>query len=153
MRSQVVSGWPGLLVDGYDQVVSNLDAIDPTEANLLPLLRMETLVKDVLLCLFEGEIKTVDIHLQPESMHFGLDAPTEDYPQWSKNLRDSDGELMKDSISIPWKNETKEVIDLQKFARHNQETLTISDEFTPGQFGLQMIEGVQKVRLVFKESV
>ena len=36
MRSQVVSGWPGLLVDGYDQVVSNLDAIDPTEANLLP---------------------------------------------------------------------------------------------------------------------
>ena len=66
MRSQVVSGWPGLLVDGYDQVVSNLDAIDPTEANLLPLLRMETLAKDVLLCLFEGEIKTVDIHLQPE---------------------------------------------------------------------------------------
>ena len=36
MRSQVVSGWPSLLVDGYDQVVSDLDAIDSTEANLLP---------------------------------------------------------------------------------------------------------------------
>ncbi len=155
MRSQVVSGWPGLLVDGYDQVVSNLDAIDPTEANLLPLLRMETLVKDVLLCLFEGEIKTVDIHLQPESMHFGLDAPTEDSPEWSKNLRNSEGELMENSIPIPWKNEEKEVIDLQKFATQMKETLSSSDEdeFTSGQFGLQMIEGVQKVRLVFKESV
>ena len=60
---------------------------------------------------------------------------------------------MENSIPIPWKNETKEVIDLQKFATEMKETLTISDEFTSGQFGLQMIEGVQKVRLVFKESV
>ena len=155
MRSQVVSGWPGLLVDGYDQVVSDLDSIDPTEANLLPLLRMETLAKDVLLCLFEGEIKTVDIHLQPESMHFGLDAPTEDSPEWSKNLRNSEGELMENSIPIPWKNEEKEVIDLQKFATQMKETLSSSDEdeFTSGQFGLQMIEGVEKVRFVFEESV
>ncbi|MGB3511268.1 MAG: hypothetical protein WBA93_18935 [Microcoleaceae cyanobacterium] len=149
MRSQVVSGWPGLLVDGYDTAVEDLDSIDPTEGNLLPLLRMETLAKDVLICLFEGEVKTVDIHLKPESMHFGLDAPTEDSPEWSKNLRDEQGELMADSrISIPWNHQEKEVINLEEFASRMNQYLHL-DEFTSGQFGLQMIEGVQKVRFVF----
>lgn len=150
MRSQVVSGWPGLLVDGYDTAVEDLDSIDPTEGNPLPLLRMETLAKDVLICLFEGEVKTVDIHLKPESMHFGLDAPTIESPEWSKNLRDENGELMSEFLisPIPWNNEEKEVINLQEFATQMNGYLNL-DEFTSGQFGLQMIEGVQKVRFVF----
>ncbi|MEL4894631.1 hypothetical protein [Crocosphaera sp. Alani8] len=152
MRSQVVSGWPGLLVDGYDTAVGDLDSIDPTEGQLLPLLRMENLAKDVLICLFEGEVKTVDIHLKPESMHFGLDAPTKDSPEWSKNLRDENGELMdKFLISpIPWNSEEKEVINLQDFATQMNRYLNL-EEFTSGQFGLQMIEGVQKVRFVFQQ--
>ncbi len=153
IRSQVVSGWPGLLVDGYDTAVKDLDSIDPTEGNLLPLLRMETLAKDVLICLFAGEVKTVDIHLKPESMHFGLDAPTDDSPQWSKNLRDEEGELMDEFLisSIPWSNEAKEVVNLEDLAQQMNEYLEL-DEFTSGQFGLQMIEGVQKVRFVMQEN-
>ncbi|NEQ63594.1 MAG: hypothetical protein F6K53_42330, partial [Moorea sp. SIO4A1] len=42
-------GWPGLLVDGYDTAVADGDSIDETEGNLLPLLRMEKLAKDVLI--------------------------------------------------------------------------------------------------------
>ena len=53
LRSQVVPGWPNLLIDGYDQSVQDLDSIDPSEANLLPLLRMEKLSNNVLICLFE----------------------------------------------------------------------------------------------------
>uniref|UniRef100_UPI0030D88496 hypothetical protein n=1 Tax=Cyanothece sp. BG0011 TaxID=2082950 RepID=UPI0030D88496 len=134
-----------------DTAVTDLNSIDPTEGELLPLLRMETLAKDVLICLFEGEVKTVDIHLKPESMHFGLDAPTDESPEWSKNLRDENGELMdKFLISpIPWRNEGKEVINLQDFATQMNGHLNL-DEFTSGQFGLQMIEGVQKVRFVFQ---
>jgi hypothetical protein len=148
IRSQVVSGWPGLLVDGYDTAVTDLDSIDPTEGNLLPLLRMETLAKDVLICLFAGEVKTVDIHLQPESMHFGLDAPTEASPLWSKDLRDTEGELTENRIEpIPWNNEEKEVINLEELATQMNQHLELG-EFTSGQFGLQMIEGVQKVRFV-----
>jgi len=44
LRSDVVAGWPGLLVDGYD------------DSGLLMLLRTERLSDDVLLCLFEGDL-------------------------------------------------------------------------------------------------
>ena len=152
MRSQVVSGWPGLLVDGYDKAVTDLDSIDPTEGELLPLLRMETLAKDVLICLFAGEVKTVDIHLKPESMHFGLDAPTEESSEWSKNLRDTEGQTTTTLISpIPWLDEAKEVVDLESLAQQMNEHLQL-EEFTSGQFGLQMIEGVQKVRFIMQEN-
>ncbi|MFB2970328.1 hypothetical protein ACE1CD_15250 [Aerosakkonema sp. BLCC-F183] len=152
MRSQVVSGWPNLLIDGYDKAVADLDSIDPSEANLLPLLRMEKLAKDVLICLFEGEVKTVDIHLQPEGMHFGLDAKETDSSVWTKNLRNINGEGTQLSISpIPWNNEEKEVINLEGLATKIKEKLPDIGEFTSGQFALQMIEGVQKVRFVINE--
>ncbi|MBD2186201.1 hypothetical protein [Aerosakkonema funiforme] len=152
MRSQVVSGWPNLLIDGYDKAVANVDSIDQTQVNLLSLLRMEKLAKDVLICLFEGEVKTVDIHLQPEGMHFGLDAPTKQSPEWSKNLRNINGEATDILISpIPWNNEQKEVINLEGLATKIQEKLPDIGEFTSGQFALQMIEGVQKVRFVINE--
>lgn len=152
MGSKVVSGWPGLLVDGYDKVVEDVDSIEEAEGNILPLLRMETLADNVLICLFQGEVKTVDIHLEPESMHFGLDAPTVESPEWSKNLRDGNGELMDEYLisPIPWNNEEKEVVNLEELAQQMNEYLKL-DEFTSGQFGLQMIEGVQKVRFVYQE--
>jgi hypothetical protein len=40
----------------------------------IELLRMERLSANVLICLFKGEIKTVDIHQKPETLHFGLDS-------------------------------------------------------------------------------
>ena len=155
IRSQVVSGWPGLLVDGYSEIGDpNLDddtIVDPSQDSLLPLLRMETLAKDVLICLFAGEAKTVDIHLKPESMHFGLDARTDGSSGWSKNLRDSEGQTTTNSIEqIPWLNATKEVVDLEELAQQMNGNLQL-DEFTSGQFGLQMIEGVQKVRFYMDE--
>ncbi|NEO80118.1 hypothetical protein [Moorena sp. SIO4G3] len=152
MRSKVVSGWPGLLVDGYDTPVADVDSIDETEANILPLLRMETLAEDVLICLFQGEVKTVDIHLEPESMHFGLDAPIVESPEWSKNLRNENGELMDEFLisPIPWQNEEKGVINLEELAQQMNDYLEL-DQFTSAQFGLQMIEGVQKVRFVYQE--
>ena len=114
LRSQVVPGWPNLLIDGYDQSVQDLDSIDPSEANLLPLLRMEKLSNNVLICLFEGEVKTVDLHLKPEAMHFGLsEHPPEN---WYKNLRSRNGEQSGNEVSIPWNNHPKGVINLNELA-------------------------------------
>lgn len=153
MRSKVVSGWPGLIVDGYDRAVADLDSIDETEGNILSLLRMETLAEDVLICLFQGEVKTVDIHLEPESMHFGLDAPTVESPEWSKNLRHENGELMDEFLisPIPWHNQDKEVVNLEELTQQMNEYLKL-DEFTSAQFGLQMIEGVQKLGLFINNN-
>ena len=66
LRSVVVDGWPGLEVNGYG------DAEEKTRALLL---RMDRVAPDILLCLFDGLIQRVSVHLPPEGLHFGVDIP------------------------------------------------------------------------------
>jgi hypothetical protein len=73
IRSEVVAGWSGLRVDGYD--VAMRDVNTPSKP-ALPKRRMALLSHSVLLCLFEGVVQTVDLHLRPQTLHFGLDAAT-----------------------------------------------------------------------------
>lgn len=146
LRSDVVSGWPGLLVDGYSEVIDNFDFAPSGE--LLSLLRMERLSANVLLCIFDGEVKTVDIHLQPETLHFGVDAPTGEPLEFHKSLRDpSSGNEEPDPLPISWKNQNQGVINIKAFADAIRAKLGKSI-FTSAQFALEMIEGVQKVRFV-----
>ncbi|MFJ6837090.1 hypothetical protein [Streptomyces sp. NPDC091209] len=63
IRSDVVSGYPGLLVDGY---------ADPAGVDLLTPVRVERLAPSVLLCLYRGDVGRLDLHQQPESLHFGV---------------------------------------------------------------------------------
>jgi hypothetical protein len=60
IRSEVVSGWPDLLVDAQDC------------SKALACLRKEKLSDSVLICLFAGTIETVSIHLAPEALHSEL---------------------------------------------------------------------------------
>ncbi|MCP4418473.1 MAG: hypothetical protein GY805_17785 [Chloroflexi bacterium] len=63
LRSAVVSGWPSLQINGKG-------ADGKTE---LPKLRVERLSPNVLLCLFQGNLKKLTIHEKPETIHFGFD--------------------------------------------------------------------------------
>lgn len=60
IRSDVVSGWPALQVDGRSG-----------EA-LLPVLRRARLSDNVLLVLFRGDVDRIDVHPNPEALHHGL---------------------------------------------------------------------------------
>ncbi len=149
LRSSVVSGWPELLVDGYSVIVPGNDFVPPGEDRLF-MLRMERLSANVLICLFDGEVKTVDIHLKPEAMHFGVDAPYAAAPRFRKTLRDKEtGEEIESQIAVPWKDEALGVIDIGKIALEMQAVRRRSS-FTSAPFALQMIEGVQKVRFTQK---
>ena len=72
LRSSVVSGWPGLLIDGYDTgpdgTVRSVDT-----------LRQDRLAPDVLLCLFAGDVVRVELHQRPEALHFGTAELTGDW--------------------------------------------------------------------------
>jgi len=153
LRSQVVSGWPDLLVDAYDTVVKDSGFIAPDEATPLVRLRMEKLAPDVLICLFKGEVKTVDIHQTPEGMHFGLDAPSGEPDKFTKNLRNIYGEGSADLIiqDIPWHDRTEGIVNISAMVDEMKNLLQLGEysEFTSAQFGLQMIEGVQKVRFIY----
>jgi hypothetical protein len=72
LRSRVVSGWPGLLVDGYgtgpDGGVRGVET-----------LRQDSLAPDVLLCLFAGDVVRVRLHQRPEALHFSTAELTGDW--------------------------------------------------------------------------
>lgn len=151
LRSEVVSGWPGLLVDGYETNISQTRSSlrFNLEEEPLTLLRMERLSQNVLICLFEGEVKTVDIHLKPETMHFGVDPYGADATEFKKGLRNPDGSENKINIDVPCRDFEQGVINIEQFATKIKESLSTrrgKSEFTSAQFGLEMIEGVQKFR-------
>jgi hypothetical protein len=53
----------------------------------LPLLRMTRLSANVLICLFEGIVQTVDLHLKPDTLHCGVDKSGVDQDRFSKTLK------------------------------------------------------------------
>ncbi|MGK7880323.1 MAG: hypothetical protein AB4060_09515 [Crocosphaera sp.] len=147
LRSDVVAGWPGLLVDGYGQSVDNDNPIP--ENDKLPLLRMDRLSANVLICLFKGEVKTVDIHQKPETIHFGLDS--DDGELFYKELKNQDGSDIEVKLeTIPWKNKDSKTLNISQLkstieSKLRENNITFSS-FTSAQFALEMIEGVEKVR-------
>ena len=143
LRSDVVSGWPGLLVDATDKAKGELKC-----------LRTERLSANVFLCLFDGVLSRVALHLKPEDLHFGVDFPG---PEFQKKLRDNRGEVK----SLPWKRGPESrTLDIEKLAtqiknklpKHASGTGTeqpdgskSADSFSSADFALEMIEGVDMV--------
>jgi hypothetical protein len=137
LRSEVVSGWPGLQVDGYQERDSK---------NPLKLLRMERLSPNVLACFFDGEIKEVRIHQKVETLHFGFD---EESNRLMKKLRNNDGSDSKDKkVDLKginaWKDAGKRILHIDKLAAAIKGETTMQN-FTSAEFALQMIEKVEGV--------
>jgi len=140
MRSEVVSGWPSLLVDGFDG------------EKKLKLLRMDRLSANVLLCMFEGDVTAVDWRLRPETAHFGLDQNEGESSGFHKKLRDQIGDESSQQIdTIPWRQALPGTIDLSKLSIAIKGAIQgAASTFTSAQFALQMIETSEKVRFQLK---
>jgi hypothetical protein len=63
MRSQVLAGWPRMIVIGY---------ADDAMKQELRKLRMARLSEDVLLCLFDGTVRVLAVKEPPEQLHCGI---------------------------------------------------------------------------------
>ena len=171
LRSEIVSGWPELLVEGYNEFIEPNQT--PDAQSKINLIRFERLSDNILLCLFSGSdnnptenrhtLKTVDIHLKPEAIHFGfsVSSSTETDSQYTKTLRNI---LGQENVSkpenyttkIPLKNKTR-VIDIKVLTNNigtlyqkKPEKIGWTIPPTSKDFALQMIEGVEKVRLNIK---
>jgi hypothetical protein len=140
LRSDVVTGWPGLLVDWYDG--ENQETKSPV--------RMERLSKNVLLCLFAGEVTAVNIHQKPETLHFGFHRP---------DSLDSGSDFSKDhgdkKMPIDWQNRDQRVVDISQLAAKlrdgaaPQPNAAAKDPGHSAKFALEMIEGVESVRFQY----
>jgi hypothetical protein len=136
LRSDIVAHYPGLEVDGYGSCKN-----PPTENDKLRLLRLERLAPNILLCLFKGELKRLELREPPEGIFFGFNAP--EVGTFQKDFRNPKS-LETDSsnvITVPLKD--KNVVNILelagKFAEITGKTISPSD------FAVQMAQGVDKV--------
>jgi hypothetical protein len=138
LRSEVVSGWPGLHVDGF---------ADLTEDHGLRVLRLDQLSSGVLLCLFAGEVQRVDFYLKPETLHFGFHR--NDNGGFAKKLRDTKtGKQLETTIDVSernWHSASQRIVNIADFADSIKQTLKHPSPLTSAEFGLQMIEGGEKI--------
>jgi len=155
IRSEVVSGWPGLLVEAY-KLTKNGKLTGPIQP-----IRMETLSQNVLLLLFEGQIQTLDIHLKPETIHFGFSIDPNDPNLYHKKLRKENGEEHDDrekytiNFSVDSNTRVVKITDnavaskaTEGLVKLIQKSASEEKEVTSAEFALQMIEGVEKVTFI-----
>ncbi len=166
LRSEVVAGWPHLLVDGYriapptgdtDQNYELDDELPDPAINKLDLLDSRRLSENILLCLFDGEVKTVDIHQKPEALHcgFSFTKKVDNTVRYYKYLRDASGDEDKDNppIDIEWKDAEARVIDINAFSTTMRDQLEREiDNYSAAAFAMQMMEGVQRVRFILQDQ-
>ena len=154
LRSEIVSGWPGLVVDGFS---------DRDGKASLSRVRVEQLGAGVLLCIFAGVVARVDIHQKAEMLHFGFHKNAQG--KFFKKLRDSEGRELPDTDSegkdLPnnkvvldqthWSSESLHTLDIVALASSISGKLPPTSppsSFTSALFGLQMVEGVERVIFV-----
>jgi len=146
LRSEVVSGWPGLEIDGYSEPVTGHNFT--VSENKLKIIRRDLLSDQILLCLFAGEVKTLDLSLKASSVNCGVN-PIQKGAKITKGLRKLDGGQMDGNIDVPFRNDLG-VINIEDMANRLKAALQLANNFTSAQFAATMIEGSPKVRFIAK---
>lgn len=146
LRSEVVSGWPRMQVDGVTYEVRD----GQWRARRSRVLRSERLSPNVLLVIFEGAVQQVELSLPPEVLHFGFDLPDDvenaaaDLDLLVRQLRDRAGSERAAAVPVAWSDKQRRVVSLANQAR---EIAGVSGgAVAPSQFALQMISGAELVR-------
>jgi hypothetical protein len=138
IRSDVVSGYPGLVVNGYADAVGG----DPLQARRL------LLAPSVMLCLFGGPLARLEISQQPESLHFAveLQAGTR---QFTKRLRNADGQPDQTlaGMQVGQQAGAEGRLPITRLAEEIASALRVS-AIGPGDFARQMIETAESVRFL-----
>jgi hypothetical protein len=138
IRSEIVAGWPDLVIVGYPS---------PDGTAPQPPLRRAQLSKNVLLCLFTGGLRTLEVRLKPEALHFGLDDSTAPEGGYSKLLRTADGSSDKAEVKqVPWRDEARQVLDVTELASRIRTAQAQPDALTSDRFAMEMIAGSPKIR-------
>ncbi|MCQ0090817.1 hypothetical protein [Roseovarius sp. M141] len=148
LRSAAVSGWPGMEISAY--------AGTTADSQKLPLLRLDRLSDNILIALFEGLPKRVDILQPPESLHFGIRPDGSDYYsflRWlsaggSGNDKHAAGEqigsveapvAMRSNTAHPGVLDITKTAENLKAALKKQSALDPQDTFTSAEFAVQMV--------------
>jgi hypothetical protein len=131
IRSDVVSGYPGLLIDAFASQAGGTP---------LPVLRMERLSENIMLCLFAGDAQRLDIHQQPEMLHFAVEL--QDETTFEKSLRTSNA---GDAVITGRLGRLRSLQTAELATAIARKLGVDTDEFTSGHFAIQMIESAERI--------
>jgi len=150
IRSSAVTHFPDIRIRGYSQIFAD----EKPHTEVLPMIRMDRLGTGLLFCLFQGELKTLDVTRKPETMHFGLDLieqqPSGQSVSYRKDLRNQQGEedINLHITPLPWKSSENLVVDVRELADQISKKVPPKNSFTSAHFALQMIEGTANIRFI-----
>jgi hypothetical protein len=135
IRSDIISGYPGLLIDAYS---------DRNGKTHLTELRRQYLSPNILLCIFKGDLVRLDIHQKPEMLHFAVESSSPGV--FKKPLRKvantkDDFSSFQGSLEI----ETNRKVPISKLAHYIRQAYIDVNQFNSGSFALQMLETAEKV--------
>ncbi|WP_094603729.1 hypothetical protein SPSIL_041290 [Sporomusa silvacetica DSM 10669] len=145
LRSAIVEGWSGLEVQGF---ASTEESQTP-----LPILRLERVADNVLLCLFAGIVECVELKEPAEELHFGADEQADG--SYTKMLRGLDvgnyplGTPLDyaQSVTVPFREGAGRVLDIDKLVGVLQDGLSkakaLGPHFTAAEFAVEMVESAQ----------
>ena len=161
LRSDLVSGWPSIQVDGYKKPSGKQALSEANRAkNLLPIVRFEKLSSDFLIVIFAGDLKELDIHLPPQSLHFGFNRAESlaDNPlkktTFFKELKSlKDGTEQRGVVQkIEWHDKDLLIFNPSEFVKQmTKETLKAISHtgnlFQSNHLAVELIEGVPRLRV------
>ncbi len=149
LRSEAVSGWPGLHVRAFN--------VDPPEGDAAPyadapegdprrirLLRLERLAPAVLLCLFDGIPKVVHIEEPRQGIQFGFDQESHGGGIRStlppRNVSTFEF-LNEDPVPVPFRAGASGVVDIRRLEErlHDIGGTGIGSELDSAEYALQAI--------------
>lgn len=142
LRSKIVEAWPGLEMKAFG---------DEETGQSLPILRMERLANDVIICIFSGVIETLEVKEPAETMHFGADFEAGKFQKMLRGLGVGKiplGVEMEDVVvEVPLKNRENRTVDVLKVVEDMRVKLKEKGEFdmylSSAEFAVQMIESAQ----------
>lgn len=143
LRSEIVSGWPGLEVTGYDEAGGGSGGTGA----VVPLLRLERLAPDLMLCLFDRVPDLIVVNEPREGLHFGM---TDDRVT-TRDLSDPHGTSETGRVDVQWRPHRSGLVgrvDLGATAAALEDDRLVQrglggGTFGPGDFAAQMISTAQ----------
>jgi len=150
LRSQAVSGWPGLHIRAF-----NVDPPDGDEApyaeapegdpRRIRLLRLERLAPAVLLCLFDGIPKVVHIEEPRQGIQFGFDAAADARGRVSSTLKPRKvadfSDIDVDPVNVPFRAGPSGVVDIRRLEQRLKAVngTGIGAELDSAEYALQAV--------------
>lgn len=143
LRSEVVSGWPGLEIVGQDD-----------KQNVISKIRFESLSPNILICLFSGVPSFVIFKEPPEGVHFGIEEgnPLQKYlkyPLSSTKRGQQDSNIPPVTVNV--RKEDSTVIDIKTFLSTIENNLKLPP-LSVSDFALQMTQGVESVKFEIQKQ-